>query len=118
MNRKGFTLVELIAVLVLLSLIGIIIIPNVLRTNAKAEKRAFEEDIKAILKFCAQQDALEPYSSNEIDIPNSELELKAGTYTGHVLKEDDNYKAANITNGIYCANGFRNSLVITDGNCE
>ena len=116
--KKGFTLVELLAVLVLLALIGIIIVPNVLRTNAKAQKRAFEEDIKAILKYCAQKNAQTPYQTSNIEIPNEELELEAGTYTGYVVIEDSNFKASNITNGIYCANGYRNSLVITDGNCE
>ena len=50
MNKKGFTLVELLAVLVLLALIAIIIVPNALRTTSKTEKKAFVESVKGIIR--------------------------------------------------------------------
>ena len=117
--KKGFTLVELLAVLVILALVGIIVIPNTIRTNAKTQKKAFIEDVKAIIRDCIEQDANDPYDANEeIPVPNKGVGLKANTYEGHLIIEDGNFKAVNITNGMYCANGFRKSLEITDGNCE
>lgn len=117
--KKGFTLVELLAVLVILALVGIIIVPNALRTSSKTEKKAFEEDVKAMLRYCIERDATDPYDPlEEIPVPNEEVDLKENTYTGSIIIEDGNFKAVNITNNKYCANGFRNSLEITSGNCE
>ena len=117
--KKGFTLVELLAVLVILALVGIIVVPNALRTSSKTEKKAFEEDVKAILRYCIEKDAVEPYDITEpIPVPNEGVDLKEGTYTGNIVIEDSNFKAVNVTNGKYCANGFRSSLEITKGNCE
>ena len=42
-NNKGFTLVELLAVIVILAIIMIIAIPSVLATMSTARKKTFEE---------------------------------------------------------------------------
>ena len=47
--NKGFTLVELIAVIVILGLIGIIIVPNVNDTIHKQRKKAFQTSIYGLL---------------------------------------------------------------------
>ena len=47
-NRKGFTLVELLAVIVILAIIMIIAIPAVLQTMQSARRKAFEEYIQKV----------------------------------------------------------------------
>ena len=42
-NKKGFTLVELLGVIILLGVIATIIAPNILKTQKKSEKELFEE---------------------------------------------------------------------------
>ena len=50
MNKKGFTLVELLAVVALLGIISVIIIPVSINTLKDAKKRAFKQQIVEISK--------------------------------------------------------------------
>ena len=49
MKKKGFTLVELLAVITLLGLLGLIIVPIVTNTIEKQRKGAFEASVNGIL---------------------------------------------------------------------
>ena len=49
-NKKGFTLVELLAVIVILAVIALIATPQVLRIIEEARKGAFEQTIYSIIK--------------------------------------------------------------------
>lgn len=53
-NKKGFTLVELIAVIVILSLLITIAVPTVITLMAKNRKKAYEGKIDVILKQAKQ----------------------------------------------------------------
>ncbi len=132
MNKKGFTLVELLAVLVLLALIAIITVPNILRTTSSTEKKAFTESIKGVLRGVDEYYAsiiegfpLESCPVNNVDgclsvtnIPSAaEIENLEG-FTGYIINNGGTYEAYNITDGVYCANGKRNSLTIRNGNCN
>ena len=133
MNKKGFTLVELLAVLVLLALIAIIIVPNALRTTSKTEKKAFVESVKGIIRgvseYYAETGGVLPLDEdcplNNVDeclditkIPSQAEIENINNFEGYILSDNGTYSAYNITDGVYCANGKRNSLTITDGNCE
>lgn len=48
MGKRGFTLVELLAVLVVLSLIALIIIPSVSGTVTKSRESAYEKQIQVV----------------------------------------------------------------------
>jgi type IV pilus assembly protein PilA len=48
-NKKGFTLVELLAVIVILAIILAIAVPGISGIIASAQKGAFESDVKMIL---------------------------------------------------------------------
>ncbi len=67
-NNKGFTLIELIAVVVILAVIMLIAVPNVVSTINKNKKEAFIEDAK---KFKAAVEA-KIASDTSIDKPNSD----------------------------------------------
>ena len=65
-NNKGFTLIELIAVVVILAVIMLVAVPNVVSTINKNKKEAFIEDAK---KFRASVEA-KISSDTSINKPN------------------------------------------------
>ena len=50
MNKKGFTLVELLAVIVILAIILAIAVPSITGILNSAKRSAFEADVKLIIK--------------------------------------------------------------------
>ena len=55
MKKKGFTLVELLAVIAILAILVIIALPNVMNLFNRAKENAFETEIKGIYKTAQQQ---------------------------------------------------------------
>ncbi len=49
MNKKGFTLVELLGVIAILGIIALIVIPVVENSNKKIKKKAYETQKEAII---------------------------------------------------------------------
>ncbi len=55
MNKRGFTLVELLAVIAILAILVIIAMPNVLKMFNESKKDSFETEVKAILTTTEKQ---------------------------------------------------------------
>ena len=55
MKKKGFTLVELLAVIAILAILVIIALPNVMNLFNRAKKNAFETEVKEIYKASQQK---------------------------------------------------------------
>lgn len=138
MNKKGFTLVELLGVIIVLGIIAMITIPRVNDSLKEARKNAFEDSVKAIL-VAVQNYQAEHYTdsaydlkkginlndlANEIDIKNvgdllsKEYNGTGSTTGGFIVSDNGTPEAVGIGSKDFCANGKKNSLVITDGPCE
>ena len=81
MKNKGFTLVELLAVVIVLAIIVITTIPMILGTTEKSKKRTIIESGKNYIRAVEDQVSLSMVS-NKID------EIKDGMYSISELKED------------------------------
>ena len=55
MNKKGFTLVELLAVIAILAILVIIALPNVMGMFNQAKQNSFTTEVKEIYKTAQQQ---------------------------------------------------------------
>ena len=55
MKKKGFTLVELLAVIAILAILVIIALPNVMKLFNRAKEQAFTTELKEIYKVAQQQ---------------------------------------------------------------
>ena len=55
MKKRGFTLVELLAVIAILAILVIIALPNVMKLFNRAKEQAFETELKEIYKTAQQQ---------------------------------------------------------------
>ncbi len=61
--KKGFTLVELLAVLIILSLILFIVAPNVLKMIERGKKQRFVADAKEMIALAKYKSKLDKYRS-------------------------------------------------------
>ena len=128
MKHKGFTLVELLAVIAILALLVIIALPNVLKMFNQAKKDTFLTEAKTVYKEISKKYISETMRGNKISIisnDNNKLELESNDLKYKVkLKNDGSIKKFEVSNGNYCISGKFNNLSelttdkITEGKCE
>lgn len=78
-KKKGFTLVELLAVIAILAILVIIALPNILELFNKGKKQAFETEIRTIYNVALSQDAFTSgdklFTTGDLDVSvNSDIE--------------------------------------------
>ena len=128
MKKKGFTLVELLAVIAILALLVIIALPNVLKMFNQAKKDTFLTEAKTIYKEISKKYITETMRGNKISIisnTNNKLDLESNDLKYKVkLKNDGSIKKFEVSNENYCISGKFNNLSdlttdkITEGKCE
>ena len=128
MKNKGFTLVELLAVIAILALLVIIALPNVLKMFNQAKKDTFLTEAKTIYKEISKKYISETMRGNKINIisnDNNKLELESNDLKYKVkLNNDGSIKKFEVSNENYCISGKFNNLSdlttdkITEGKCE
>lgn len=118
-NNKGFSLVELIGVIVLISLATIIIAPNMIKIMQKNEQDSFEESVKGLIRSVQNYYAstLDNFPEEGLQIADIDFEVdnKDKFISGTIANDNGTYIVENLTDGKFCANGKRNSLEITNG---
>jgi len=82
MERKGFTLIELMIVIAIIIILAAIAIPNYLRMTERAKVSAIESDMKAI------GTALEAYNTDWTTYPNTNSNDDWGLCEGELLGYD------------------------------
>ena len=128
MNKKGFTLVELLAVIAILAILVILALPNVLEMFNRAKKEIFLTEAKTIYKEVSKKYISENMKGNSITkISNTlnKLDIDANNYEYNINLDNKGYiKNVKITNGTYCLRGNKttvNDLTIDDieeGDCS
>jgi type IV pilus assembly protein PilA len=113
MKKKGFTLVELLAVIVILAVIALIAIPQVSKILQASKKAAFTDSVLSL------SSSIESYllKNNLSDIPEEginvqDLDVKSKKFTGKFIKEDGKISAYFISDGTYCAYGEMDNLIV------
>ncbi len=66
LNKKGFTLVELLAVIVVLAIILVITVPMVLNSISSTRQDALNASAKSLEKYISEQLGLGAIGKNEI----------------------------------------------------
>ena len=128
MKNKGFTLVELLAVIAILALLVIIALPNVLKMFNQAKKDTFLTEAKTIYKEISKKYISEAMKGNKISNisnDNNKLELESNALKYNVkLNDDGSIKKFEVSNGTYCLSGEFNNLSdlttdkIIEGKCK
>ena len=90
MNKKGFTLVELLAVIAILAILVIIALPNVMGMFNTAKLSSFETEVKNIIKYSGDEwinDNLHGVATSERKYCNHVTTLNASGVCGESTKE-------------------------------
>ena len=116
-NKKGFTLVELLAVIAILAILVIIALPNVIRMYTDAKKNSFVTEAQSLAKNVASKFMSENMKGNHIKvISNKENSLDmSGEKLEYNFELDNNGKIKNmfISNGTYCVSTNKDYTQIT-----
>ncbi len=119
MNKKGFTLVELLAVIAILAILMLLIMPNVLGMYTKGRKNAFKVQVGNVIKaaetqkqadalsgknttgYCDKISSSQCTSDMKLDVTDSDVKYSvvfnnSGVVTS-IAVEDSNYCYVNTT---------------------
>ena len=108
MNKKGFTLVELLAVIAILAILVIIALPNVLKMFNDAKKNSFLTEAKTLYSEVSKKYISENMKGNKLTYISSEDDTKL-EMTGRdlqycvLLNTDGSVKSMKVSNGEWIA---------------
>ena len=122
-NLKAFTLIELLAVIVILAVISLIATPFVTNAINSAKKGAFKDSLYSVFRASDYYLALNdftPFPEEGINILDERLEIKNNHFvSGKIIKnKEGNLELENVSTEEYCGNGTLTNLTITKGNCD
>ncbi len=107
-NKKGFTLVELLAVIAILAILVIIALPNVINMYTKAQKEAFLTEAKKVYSESEKKYISSSISGSPIKVINSANNSKLDM-TGEklqyciILNNNGKVKSMKVSNGKWIA---------------
>ena len=127
MKRKGFTLVELLGVIVVLAIIALITTPVVLGIIESTKKGAFVDSVYGLIETTniyytkniqnIKKEKRFSCNGNACVNGNDTLSFKGKVPVGGsiTIKEDNATLVEYITDGVYCAYGTLNDLIVDKG---
>ncbi len=123
MNKKGFTLVELLAVIAILAILVIIALPNVIKLYNNAKKNTFLTEARTIYKEAKNKYIYENMNGNKLNYISSNtktaLDLSGNNDIEYKIRlnSDGTIRRFQVKNKNYCINGVYNDeseLVINE----
>ena len=114
-HKNAFTLVELLAVIVILAVIALIATPIVLNSIKASEIGAFKNSViiaSKSLDYYLLDNGIEDIPYEGIEVTN--LSVQTTLISGKYVKEDGQIVATLITDGKYCAYGTMDDLLIEE----
>ena len=117
MKKKGFTLVELLAVIAILAILVIIALPNVLKMYNDSKKNAFMTEAQSLAKEVSSKYISESMKGNKVTvISNKQNPLDmTGRELEYNFELDSQGKIKNmwVSNGTYCISTNKDYTKIT-----
>ena len=108
MNKKGFTLVELLAVIAILAILVILALPNVIGMFNNAKKDIFLTEAKTIYKEVSRKyltESMKGNSISEISNSNNKLDMETDLTYNITLNSDGKVNHFQAGNDDYCISG-------------
>jgi type IV pilus assembly protein PilA len=120
-KNKGFTLVELLAVFVILAIIASIVLFSINNIKKNSARSVYIESVKNLITSTRQyygENNYTDFPSEGIDIKELKIDNKKQFTSGIVKLVNDDFIVVDVSNGEYCANGKIDNLIVTDGECS
>ena len=110
MKKNAFTLIELLAIIVVIGMIALISSPIILGVLEDSRKKVFETDTKTIereiIRYVTQNGGTGTFIINDgtvtLDGKNTDVQSGKGYY-GTIIVDDDGYSSFAIHNHRWCA---------------
>lgn len=133
--KKGFTLVEVMATIIILGILALILVPIIDHVIERAHKASFRESVNNLIEAASNyiSEYTVQYKTDEFPYPmmfacNGEtcsndsgvsLMFKGEIPVGGtiIMNSVDKIYASYVTNGKYCASGYKGKVVVGD-NCD
>ena len=122
-KKKGFTLIEILGVLVIMSIVVLITVPIITGIIDEVRKNAYRESVRSIFRavdiYIADNNFIE-LPEEGIDVIDPKIMLKHKDFvSGKVVKnEEGKLKVERVSNGVYCAEGTYNNIRVVKGDCS
>lgn len=124
-NKKGFTLVEVLAVVILLGIISAIIYPVLNGVLEENRRKAFIQSLNGIVRTADMYKADNNNNLGVIDYDDDLLDISydqdwlSGTVSLELDSTTGDKKVylTNFYNGEFCGTGFENNFTVTKGVC-
>ncbi len=117
-NKKGFTLVELIAIIIIMGIIIGIIAPTAIKLVEKSKVNSFREGLRSIIRSAEiymEENNLKTLPVDGIYLQDNDLDIDyADGYNGIIKYVNGEIVLQNVGNGTYCGNGNKDTLAVTD----
>jgi len=121
-NNKAFTLIELLAVIVVLTIILLITVPAINDVIKNSRKEAFRNNVLNLFEAVKKLESNSDYRLDEegIKYNDKRLNISNNPFTGGKIYLNENGEADSdkITDEMFCAVGTKKKLLIAEGNCD
>ena len=119
--KKGFTIIEVLAVVIILGIIAAITFPIVKNIVNENRKKTFESSVRGMLHSAelyisanpASEDVSFPYNTTSIKMEKNKMTSGSILYT----ESTGIISVVDMTDGVFCANGDKINLEIEEGAC-
>lgn len=121
-NKRAFTLIELLAVIVVLTIILLITVPAINEVIKNSRKESFRNNVLNLFESVKKLESTSDFrlDENGIKYNDKRLNISNNPFTGGKIYLNENGEADSdkITDDRFCAVGTKKKLLIAEGNCD
>jgi uncharacterized repeat protein (TIGR02543 family) len=111
-KNRAFTLVELLAIILILGIIALIVIPVIINTVNNARKSAFRDSVFGAFKAADYVFELSHKKDEQVDVKSLQLKNNRFTSGNFILDEKNNVIANFVDDERFCAYGPKEDLKV------
>jgi prepilin-type N-terminal cleavage/methylation domain-containing protein len=122
-KKRGFTLIEVLGVIIILTILFLITVPVVLYVIQRADRASYKESLRNIFSatdIYIAGNQFDVFPDEGIYVIDQTIQMKNKKFTGGkiVKNEFGVLELDRVSNQRYCAKGTFDNLIIVDGSCN